>query len=27
VGCPVQIISTGPSREETIMVEPVITPV
>ena len=24
VGCPVQIISTGPSREETIQVEPVI---
>ena len=27
VGCPVQIISTGPSREETILVQPVITPV
>ena len=26
VGCPVQIISTGPSREETIMVQPVIDP-
>ena len=25
VGCPAQIISTGPSREETIMVEPVIS--
>ena len=24
VGCPVQIISTGPSREETILVEPVL---
>ena len=25
VGCPAQIISTGPSRQETILVEPVIT--
>ncbi|HZA22307.1 MAG TPA: adenylosuccinate synthetase, partial [Dehalococcoidia bacterium] len=24
VGCPVQIISTGPSREETILIQPVI---
>ena len=24
VGCPVQIISTGPKRDETILVEPVI---
>ena len=24
VGCPVQIISTGPRREETILVEPVL---